>query len=73
LEPKPDVEQGLLRARVHPMSNPRSNRAIAHLVEHLSVAEFMYPGTTLTLVYSIAGLAEESVSAPNQNPADQEF
>jgi hypothetical protein len=31
----PDVEQQVLRVHVHPMSNPRSNRAIAHLLEHL--------------------------------------
>ena len=69
----PDVEQGLLRVQVHPMSNPRSNRAIAHLLEHLNAAEFTYPGTNLRLIYSIAGEAETSNSAPDQNPADQEF
>jgi hypothetical protein len=31
----PDREQGLLRVDVHPMSNPRSNRAIEHLLEQL--------------------------------------
>jgi hypothetical protein len=69
----PDVEHGLLRVQVHPMSNPRSNRAIAHLLEHLNAAEFTYPGTSLKLIYSIAGLPEKSNSAPDQNPADQEF
>ena len=69
----PDVEHGLLRVQVHPMSNPRSNRAIAHLLEHLNAAEFTYPGTSLKLIYSIAGLPETSNSAPDQNPADQEF
>jgi transposase len=69
----PDVEQGLLRVQVHPMSNPRSNRAIAHLLEHLNAAEFTYPGTSLKLIYSIAGLPETSFSVPDQNPADQEF
>jgi hypothetical protein len=54
------------------MSNPRSNRAIAHLLEHLNAAEFPYPGTNLRLVYSIAGEAETPKSAPHQNPADQE-
>jgi hypothetical protein len=55
------------------MSNPLSNRAIAHLLEHLNAAEFTYPGTSLKLIYSITGLPETSNSAPNQNPADQEF
>jgi hypothetical protein len=68
----PDVEQQVLRVRVHPMSTPRFNRAIAHLLEHLNAAEFTYPGTNLQLVYSIAGEAESPNSAPHQNPADQE-
>ena len=68
----PDLEQGVLRVQVHPMSNPRSNRAIAHLLEHLNAAEFTYPGTNLRLVYSIAGEAETPNLAPDQNPADQE-
>ena len=29
------------------MSNPRSNRAITHLLEHLNAAEFASPGTSL--------------------------
>jgi len=53
------------------MSNPRSNRAIAHLLEHLNAAEFTYPGTNLRLVYSIAGEAKTPNLAPYQNPADQ--
>ena len=46
------------------MSNPRSNRAIAHLLEHLNAAEFTYPGTNLRLVYSIAGEAETPELGP---------
>jgi Transposase protein len=69
----PDVEQQILRVNVHPMSNPRSNRAIAHLLDHLNAAEFIYPGTSLRLVYSLAGQAETPNSVPHQNPADQEF
>jgi hypothetical protein len=68
----PDLEQRFLRVHVHPMSNPRSNCAIAHLLEHLNAAEFTYPGTDLRLIYSIAGDAETSNLAPRQNPADQE-
>jgi hypothetical protein len=68
----PDVEQQVLRVRVHPMSTPRFNRAIAHLLEHLNAAEFTYPGTSLQLVYSLASEGETSNSAPHQNPADQE-
>jgi transposase len=68
----PDGDQRLLRVQVHPMSNPRSNRAVAHLLDYLNAAEFTYPGTSLKLIYSIAGEAEPSNSAPDQNPADQE-
>ena len=68
----PDLEQGILRVQIHPMSNPRSNRAIAHLLEHLNAAEFTYPGTNLRLVYSIAGQTETPNLVPHQIPADQE-
>ena len=61
----PDLEQGVLGVHVHPMSNPRSNRAIAHLLEHLNAAEFTYPGTNLRLIYSIARHADPSTSAPD--------
>jgi hypothetical protein len=68
----PDLDKRVLRVQVHPMSNPRANRAIAHLIEYLSAAEFTYPGTNLRMVYSIAGHDEASELAPDQNPADQE-
>jgi hypothetical protein len=68
----PDLEQRVLRVQVHPMSNPRSNRAIAHLLEQLNAAEFTYPGTELRLLYSIAAEAEIPDLAPHQIPADQE-
>jgi hypothetical protein len=69
----PDLEQQVLHVQVHPMSNPRSNRAIAHLLEHLNAAEFPYPGTDFRLVYSIVGLVDTPDLASNQNPANQEF
>ena len=68
----PDLEQQKLRVSVHPMSNPRSNREIAHLLEQLNAAEFTYPGTKLQLVYSIAGEAETPNWVPQRNPTDQE-
>ena len=43
----PDLEQRVLRVQVHPMSNPRANRAIAHLLEHLNAAEFTFSGTKM--------------------------
>ena len=44
-----------LEVRVHPFANPRSNRAIAHLLEHLTAAEMICPGTNLKLAYSLLG------------------
>ena len=69
---EPDVERQVLQVHVHPMSNPRSNRAIAHLMDHLNAAEFTYPGTSLRLIYSLAGQDETAESVPSQNPADQD-
>jgi hypothetical protein len=68
----PDLDKRVPEVQVHPMSNPRANRAIAHLLEHLNSAEFRYPGTSLQLIYSIAGQAQAADLAPNQNPANQE-
>ena len=42
-----------LEIRVHPFSNPRWNRAITHLLEHLNAAEMRCPGTKLKLTYSL--------------------
>ena len=68
----PDVDHHCLHVQVHPMSNPRSNRAIAHLLEQLNAAELTYPGTSLKLIYSIVGDPKASNPVPEQNPADQE-
>jgi hypothetical protein len=68
----PDLEKGVLEVQVHPMSNPRANRAIAHLLDHLNAAAFSYPGTDLRLEYSVVGQADGPDSVPDQNPADQE-
>ena len=76
----PDLEQQLLRVEVHPMSNPRSNRAIAHVLHVLNESDFTYPGTSLRLVYSLAGTADSLVlvatrrnrTLVEQNPAGQE-
>jgi len=46
-----DTEAAMLTIQVHSMANPRFNRAIAYLLEHLNDAEFCYPGTNLRLFY----------------------
>jgi hypothetical protein len=42
-----------LHVRLSPLSAPRRTRAIAQLCEDLTATHTTYPGTTLTLVYSI--------------------
>jgi len=48
-----DEENERLKVRVHPLSNPRWNRAINDLLEHLNAAELTCPGTKLKLAYSL--------------------
>jgi len=52
----PNTARGMLELRVHPTANPRSNRAIAHLLTHINEASFTYPGTNLKLVYIMPGV-----------------
>lgn len=49
----PDHAGQRLEVRVHPFSNPRSNRAIEHLFQTLNAAEITCPGTNLTLTYTL--------------------
>ncbi len=49
----PDEAAGVLNIRLHTLANPRSNRAIQHLVEQLNAAEFKYPGTEFRLTYTV--------------------
>ena len=60
----PDIAAGVLRVSVHGMANPRSNRAIRHLLDELNAAEFTFPGTDLKLEYSLLG-------SPAQPPQDE--
>ncbi len=53
----PDEAAGVLHVRVDTMANPRSNRAIQHLLDHLNAAEFTYPATNLQLSYILANNA----------------
>lgn len=49
----PDETAGILEVRFHTLANPRSNRAIKHLLDYLNAAEFIYPGTNLRLTYTL--------------------
>lgn len=50
----PHAARGELEVRLHTLSNPRSNRAVEHLLEHLNAAEFTYPGTNFRLTFVLA-------------------
>ena len=69
----PDLENDVLEVRVHAMANPRSNRAIQHLIAHLNEADMAYPGTKLKLNFSSTAPAAEPDQVPNHFPVDQEI
>jgi hypothetical protein len=58
----PDLEAKTLTVRVHNFANPRSNRAIEHLLQNLNDAAFNYPGTNLRLSFCMP--------SPNTPPPD---
>lgn len=60
----PDEDAGVLEVRLHTLANPRSNRAIQHLLDHLNAAECVYPGTNLRLTYTLS-------SVPRVTPAER--
>ena len=61
----PDEANHLLQVRIHTMANPRSNRAIQHLLDHLNAAEFVYPGTNLRLSYALTGSPPDEDLVPS--------
>jgi hypothetical protein len=51
-----EVRGNTLHVRIEALSAPRRTRAIAGLCEELNATETVYPGTKLTLVYSVKGV-----------------
>ena len=49
----PDSDTKVLEVRIHTLSNPRSNRAIQHLLDHLNTTESTFPGTDFRLSYTL--------------------
>jgi hypothetical protein len=47
------VSNSQLHVRIHPLSAPRRTRALTGLCADLTATETVYPGTDLTLVYTI--------------------
>jgi hypothetical protein len=61
---EPDEKQGILKIRIHNMTNPRNNRYVQKLCEVINETETVFPGTNLRMVYNLVS---------NQNLPDQEF
>ena len=55
LYPKPDA--GILRVVIHPLGEPRLNRPVSKLLEHLNESEVDYPGTSLRLTFQLSSAA----------------
>ena len=53
----PDVQNNLLRVRVHNASTQADNRIITVLLDELNKAEVKYPGTNLRLIYELVNKA----------------
>ena len=48
-----EIQDDLLHVRINPLSSPRRTRALAAVCEDLTAQKTTYPGTALTLVYSV--------------------
>ncbi len=57
----PHRDTKVLEVRIHTLANPRSNRAIQHLLDHLNAAEYTFPGTEFRLSYTL-GEPEKGVT-----------
>jgi hypothetical protein len=61
----PHCDTQVLEVRIHTLANPRSNRAIQSLLDHLNAAECLYPGTQFRLSYTLGepenGVTQNSV------------
>jgi hypothetical protein len=60
----PNEATSTLEVRLHTLANPRSNRAIQYLLDHLNAAEFLYPGTNLRLIYTLFNPENDSKVPP---------
>jgi len=49
----PDTDNRILNVCMHHTAEARHNRAIEHLVQHLNDADYKYPGTKLTMRFSL--------------------
>ena len=61
---EPDEEKGILKVRLHNMTNPRNNRQVEKLCQILNSSHTEFPGSKLRLVYDLVS---------KQIPGGQEF
>ena len=61
----PDEAAGVLTVRLHTLANPRSNRAIQHLLDQLNAAESTCPDTNLRLTYTLAATPPNASMVPS--------
>jgi len=59
----PQPEQGRLLVEIHHMTNPQADYAVGKLLEKLNTTPCVYPGTNLTLHFTLVS---------SQSPRDQE-
>jgi len=58
----PDNENSMLNITLYPLSNIRSQRALANIIDEVNATNTVYPGTSLILKFKIATMT----SAPSQ-------
>ena len=61
---EPDEEKGILKVRLHNMTNPRNNRQVEKLCQIINSSHTEFPGSKLRLVYDLVS---------KQIPGGQEF
>ena len=61
---EPDRKNSMLNITLYPLSNHRSQNALAKIIDHVNATNTVYPGTTLVMRFKIATMT----IAPSQDP-----
>jgi transposase len=65
----PHCDSKVLDVRIHTLANPRSNRAIQQLLQHLNATESTFPGTEFRLTFSLVESENGVTSDSARDPA----
>jgi len=68
----PDEENQMLQVRIHHLSTPQANRAVAALTKELNKMECIYPGTKMKLKYSLLEKPKKIKQGSLQFPPSRE-